>query len=134
MKNITTKNVSDLLYNMLSEITNSRKNKIEVILQTPTTESIFPTRVINTPLESVNKSKKAIPLRKTFQVSIEHWASKQRECMDMANDTDLKLQEKNFIRTNTSPITFDEITKKYRLITTYEVRYNAIYDAFEFIR
>ena len=54
--------------------------------------------------------------------------------MEMANKTDVELRKKNFVRTNTSPSLFDEITKKYRLITTYEVRYNALTNSFEFIR
>ena len=130
----TTKDMSDLLYDVLSEIKDYKEENTEAVLQTPTTQSKFPCRVINTPLESVNKTENAIPLRKTFQVSIEHWTSKQRECMEMANRTDFELRKKNFIRTNTSPILFDEITKKYRLITTYEVRYNALTNSFNFIR
>lgn len=54
--------------------------------------------------------------------------------MEMANNTDKVLQKRNMIRTNTQPISYDEITKKYRLITTYEVKYNAIFNTFEFIR
>lgn len=130
----TTKDMSDLTYDALSEIKDNEKDNTESVLQTPTTQSKFPCRVIHIPLESITKTENAMPLRKTFQVSIEHWTSKQRECMEMANKTDLELRKKNMIRTNTSPILFDEITKKYRLITTYEVRYNAITNSFEFIR
>lgn len=134
MNDFTTKEMSDLIYDLLSEIKDNEKNKTEVVLQTPTTESIFPCRVINTPLESVIKTENAIPIRKNFQVSIEHWTSTQRECMEMANNTDLKFRKKNLIRTNTSAILFDEITKKYMLLTSYEVRYNTITNSLEFIR
>ncbi len=134
MNDFTTKDMSDMLYDILSEIEDDKANNTEAVLTTPTTKSKFPCRVVCTPLESVRQTENAIPILKDFQVSIEHWASKQRECMEMASKTDLELRKKNFIRTNTSPILFDEITKKYRLITTYEVRYNAITNSFNFIR
>ena len=134
MNDFTTKDMSDLLYDILSEIKDDEKNKTEAVLTTPTTKSKFPCRVIETPIESVDLTENAVPIRKTFQVSIEHWDSKQRKCMEMINKTDFELRKKNFIRTNTSPSVFDEITKKYRLITTYEVRYNAITNSFEFIK
>lgn len=134
MYEFTTKNMSDLLYNDLSIIQDNEGVNTETVLTTPTTESIFPCRVIETPLESVNKSINAIPIRKTFQVSIEHWASAQRFCMEMANRTDEQLQKRNFTRTNSSPIIFDQITKKYRFITTYEVRWNGLTNSFEYVR
>lgn len=134
MSDFTIEDMSDLLYDILSEIKDDEKNKTETVLTTPTTESKFPCRVINTPLESINKTENALPVLKTFQVMIEHWASKQRDCMEMANKTDLELRKKNLIKTNTNQILFDEITKKYRLITTYEVRYNALTNSFQFIR
>lgn len=134
MNNFTTKDMSDLLYDILSEIKDDGTNKTEAVLNTPTTKSKFPCRVIDTPVESINKTENATPILKTFQVTVEHWTSKQRECMEMANKTDIELRNYNLIRTNTNPIIFDEITKKYRLITIYEVRYNSIMNSFEFIR
>lgn len=134
MKDFTTKQMSDMLNDILENIEDVKGTKTETTLTTPTTESKFPVRVINTPLESVNKSRNAIPIRKTFQVTIEHWGDKQRFCMEMANNTDIELRKKNIVRTNTSPISFDLVTKKYRLITTYEVRYNAITNSFEYVR
>lgn len=134
MNDFTTKDMSDLLYSDLSEIKDDNENKTEATLQLPTTESVFPCRLINTPLDSVTKSRNAVPIQKNFQITIEHWASEQRKCMEMANNTDKVLQKRNMIRTNTQPISYDEITKKYRLITTYEVKYNAIFNTFEFIR
>ena len=134
MYEFTTKDMSDLLYDDLSTIQDNEGVNTETVLTTPTTESTFPCRVIDTPLESVNNTNNATPIRKTFQVSIEHWDNEQRFCMEMADRTDKQLQKRNFIRTNSSPIIFDQITKKYRFITTYEVRYNAITNAFSYIR
>lgn len=130
----STQDMSDLLYDDLSTIQDNEGENTEAVLTTPTTESKFPCRVIETPLESVNKTNDGIPIRKTFQVSIEHWDNEQRVCMEMADKTDKQLQKRNFTRTNSSPIIFDQITKKYRFITTYEVRYNALTNSFNYIR
>lgn len=134
IREFSTKDMSDLLYDDLSTIQDNEGTNTEVVLTTPTTESTFPCRVIDTPLESINNTDNAIPIRKTFQVSIEHWDNKQRVCMEMADRTDKQLQKRNFTRTNSSPIIFDQITKKYRFITTYEVRYNSLTNSFSYIR
>ena len=130
----STKDMSDLLYNDLSIIQDNAGINTEVVLTTPTTESTFPCRVIDTPLESINNTNNATPIRKTFQVSIEHWDNKQRVCMEMADRTDKQLQKRNFTRTNSSPIIFDQITKKYRFVITYEVRWNALTNSFSYLR
>ena len=130
----STQDMSDLLYDDLSTIQDNEGETTEAVLTTPTTESTFPCRVIETPLESVNKTENGIPIRKTFQVSIEHWGNEQRACMEMANNTDKKLRIRNLIRTNSSPIIFDQITKKYRFVTTYEVRWNALTNSFSYTR
>lgn len=134
MYEFSTKDMSDLLYDDLSIIQDNAGINTEVVLTTPTTESTFPCRVIDTPLESINNTNNATPIRKTFQVSIEHWDNKQRVCMEMADRTDKQLQKRNFTRTNSSPIIFDQITKKYRFVTTYEVRWNALTNSFSYIR
>lgn len=130
----TTKDMSDLLYNDLSTIQDNEGKTTEIALTTPTTESVFPCRILETPLETTNKTNNGIPILKTFQVSIEHWDNEQRFCMEMANRTDKQLQKRNFTRTNSSPIIFDQITKKYKFITNYEVRYNAIMNSFSCIK
>lgn len=130
----TTKQMSDLLYDDLSQIKDDNENETEAVLTAPTTESIFPCRVINTPLDIVLKSKNAVPLMKDFKITIEHWNEKQRFCMEMASNTDKVLQKRNMLRTNTQPIIFDEITQKYKLITSYEVRWEALTNTFIYIR
>ena len=62
----STKDMSDLLYEDLSTIQDNEGVNTEAVLTTPTTESTFPCRVIDTPLESVNNTDNAIPIRKTF--------------------------------------------------------------------
>lgn len=134
IQEFTTKDMSDLLYDDLSKIKDDEVNNTEATLQNPTTESVFPCRLINTPLDSVLKSENAVPVLKNFQITIEHWSENQRKCMEMASNTDKILQNRNMLRTNTQPIIYDDITKKYRLITTYEVRWNGLTNSFNFIK
>lgn len=134
IQEFTTKDMSDLLYDDLSQIKDDNKIKTEATLQNPTTESVFPCRLINTPLDSVLKSENAIPVLKNFQITIEHWSESQRKCMEMASNTDKMLQKRNMLRTNTQAIIYDDITKKYRLITSYEVRWNGLTNSFQFVK
>lgn len=122
--NLGIKDFSDLIYNKLNELGD------EVILTNPKTTGKFPCRELNTPLKSVNRTRAL----DTFQISIKHWADKQRDAMEMTDETDEKLLEYNLVRTNTSPCLYDEILQKYGLTTTYEVRYNALTNAFQIIR
>lgn len=119
-----TKEFSDLIYNKLVEL------KDEVILTNPKTTSKFPCRELQTPLKSINKTRALA----TFQISIKHWNDKQRNAMEMTDKTDEKLLEYNLVRTNTSPCIYDSILQKYGVTTTYEVRYNALTNAFQIIR
>lgn len=130
----TIKDMSDLLYDDLSKIKDDNENETEVSLQIPTTESVFPIRLINTPLDSVLKSQNAIPILKDFQITIEHWSDSQRKCMEMGSNTDKELQKRNMLRTNTQPIIYDEITKKYRLIVIYGVRWERLTNSFVYIK
>ena len=52
------------------------------------------------------------------------------QAMKMADEVDEKLQELNFIRTNTSPAVYDQILQKYGITITFEVRYNSITTSF----
>ena len=125
MKDFTEKDMSDLVWNKLNELGE------EVILDMPTAESIYPCRSIGTPLVSIRNIENTTPVYKRFQITVENWCDTQHGCMDMINKTDKKLKELNMLRVNpNNTILFDEITKKYRLIGTYEVNYNALYDAF----
>ncbi len=128
MIELTTRQLSDLISDKLEEL------EEETSLENPTTESKFPCRTINTPLERILKTRNAIPIAKQFQITISCWNKTQRATMEMATKTDEKLREYNLIRTSTSPITFDRIIQKYRIITTYEVRWNGLTNSFEVIR
>ena len=106
----------------------------EQVLTNPTTTSNFPCLELHTPLKSTGKTRNGFPIRTTFQISITCWNEKQRNCMEMTDEVEIKLQEYNFTRTNTSLCIKDEILKKYGITITFEVRYNALTNSFEFIR
>ena len=128
MKTLSEREFADLMFEKLENL------KYEQTLQYPTTESVFPCIELHTPLKNVLKTQNAFPISLIFQFSVTCWNEKQRACMDMAGEVDKKLQEYNLTRTNTTPSIFDNISKKYGLTVTYEVRYNGITNAFEFIR
>lgn len=129
MRNLSTEYFSDLVYEKLEKL---YKNK--PILSNPDTESKFPILELHTPLKSVNKTENAFPILSTFQISVTCWNKKQRQAMQMTSEVETILQQINFLRTNTSPAIYDPILQKYGITITFEVRYNAIMDSFEFIR
>ncbi len=128
MRDLSIKDFSDLVYEKLETL------KYKQILTNPTTTSKFPCLELHTPLKSVNLTENGFPIKSTFQISITCWNEKQRQAMQMTDEVDTKLQEYNFIRTNTSPAVYDQILQKYGITITYEVRYNGITDSFYFIK
>ena len=128
MKDLSTKHFSDLVYEKLETL------KYKQILTNPTTTSKFPCLELHTPLKSVSKTENAFPICSTFQISITCWNEKQRQAMQMTDEVDAKLQEYNFVRTNTSPAIYDSILQKYGITITFEVSYNSITTSFNFIR
>ena len=105
MRDLSIKDFSDLIYEQLEPL------KYKQILTNPTTTSKFPCLELHTPLKSVNKTENAFPIKSTFQISITCWNEKQRQAMQMTDEVSTKLQELNFIRTNTSPAIYDSIAK-----------------------
>jgi hypothetical protein len=128
MKDLSELEFSDLVYEKLEPL------KYKQILTNPTTTSKFPCLELHTPLKSVNLTENAFPIRSTFQISITCWNEKQRQAMKMTDEVDSKLQEFNFIRTNTSPAIYDQILQKYGITIKFEVIYNVIMNSFDFIR
>lgn len=128
MKDLSVLEFSDLTYEKLETL------KYKQILTNPTTTSKFPCLELHTPLKSVNKTENSFPILSTFQISITCWNEKQRQAMKMTDEVDTKLQKLNFTRTNTNSAIYDSILQKYGITITFEVRYNAITDSFNFIR
>ncbi len=130
----TTKDMWNLLYEDLSKIQEGINNTTEVILQKPNVESTFPCKFINTPLDSVLKAEDGKPLLKEFKISIEHWADNQEKCMQILDDTDKILQERNILRTSTQSIVYDDTLKKYNLTVIYGVRWESLTNSFIYIK
>ena len=128
MKNLSELEFSDLVYEKLESL------KYKQILTNPTTTSKFPCLELHTPLKSVNLTENAFPIKSTFQISITCWNEKQRQAMQMTDEVSTKLQEYNFISTNTSPAIYYSILQKYGITITFEVIYNAIMNSFDFLR
>lgn len=128
MKDLSVLEFSDLVYEKLESL------NYKQILTNPTTTSKFPCLELHTPLKSVNKTENVFPIFSKFQISVTCWNEKQRQAMKMADEVDKKLQELNFIRTNTSPAVYDPILQKYGITIIFEVRYNSITTSFNFIR
>ena len=124
MKDLSIRNFSDLVYEKLESL------KYKQILTNPTTESKFPCLELHTPLKSVILTEDGFPLKSTFQIYITCWNEKQRQAMLMTDEVSSKLQEINFMRTNTSPAIYDNILQKYGITITFEVRYNSIANSF----
>lgn len=106
----------------------------EVVLQNPNTSSKFPCYVVQTVLIQDKLTEDGIPIKQRLQISIEQWASKKYDVLKMLDQVKTKLRDLNLTITNTSLDTFDEVTKKYRLVTSYEVNYNGLYNSLELVR
>ncbi len=135
MKEFTIKDMSALLYEKLSKIKDFEDKQTETTLDTSQEKiTTFPCRLINPPLEFIEKTQNAIPIRKKFQTKVEHIAISQADVIEMANNTDLELRKIHFVKTLSESIMYDEKLQKYKQSNTYEVRYNMIFNTFEFIK
>lgn len=106
----------------------------EIVLQNPTDKSVFPCTVVRTPMERPKISEETTPVYTRFSVSIEEWTKSQYDSMAQSYQTAVKLREYNFKKVGNDISSFDEITKKYRLISNYEVNYNGLTNSFELIK
>lgn len=135
MKEFTIKDMSALLYEKLSKLKDFEDKQTETTLDTSQEKiTTFPCRLINPPLEFIEKTQNAIPIRKKFQTKVEHIAISQADVIEMANNTDLELRKIHFVKTLSESIMYDEKLQKYKQSNTYEVRYNMIFNTFEFIK
>lgn len=120
ISNFTTEQLTKMIYEKLEVL------GYEITLSNPTTQSKFPAIVINTPLESTMKRYNAEILQKRFQITIECWANSKYEVMQIMEKVSQIMVKHNFIKTNTVTDIFDEITKKYRIPSIFEVKYNGL--------
>lgn len=121
---IGTKEFSDLIYDKLIELGE------EVKFTKPNVDSKYPYREIMVSSKNTEK----LNILYVFKISIKHWNEQPYNLLEMSDKTDKKLLENNLIRTNTSECIYDETLEKYELTTTYEVKYNALSNAFQTIK
>lgn len=109
-------------------------NGNEVILTNPNNESKFPCTVVRTPIETILIREGTTPIRKRFSIQIEEWADQQTSCMARLSNTEMLLRELNILKTGNDISFKDDITKKYRVINTYETIYNGLTNSFDLIK
>ena len=124
ISNFSTEQLTKMIYEKLEPL------KYKIVLSNPTTESKFPAIVLNTPLESALKRYNQEILEKRFQISIECWAEKKYKVMQMMEEISQILIKYNFLKTNTTADIYDSITQKYRMIMTFEVKYDGLTNSF----
>lgn len=128
IKDLEIEEFSDLVYEKLESL------KYKQILSNPSIEDKQKALIeLHTPLKSVQKTEKAVPIFSRFQMSITCWSEKQRKAMEMTDEVSKELQDFNFKRTNTSPSIYDSILQKYAITITFEVGYNSITASFNII-
>ncbi|HCA28907.1 MAG TPA: hypothetical protein DEP23_04715 [Ruminococcaceae bacterium] len=97
-----------------------------VMLANPESDAYFPACVIQPPLEKPH-GMAAYDLSFTIEV----WAADQYSALKIFDKVRIKLEEYNLALTNNTPLFYDTATKKWRYGGYFEVRWNAITNAFE---
>lgn len=124
ISNFTTEQLTKMLCEKLNTL------GYKIILSNQVVDNAYSTIVVNTPLESVTKKYNIVVLQKTFQMTIECLADNKYNVMKMMDEVSQVLIQYNFTRINTLPDTIDEVSKKYKLSTTFEVKYNGLTNSF----
>ena len=107
----------------------------EVSLANPTDDAIFPIGVVNNPMEDVVMTDDDnIPIIKNFSITIEWWTNSRYESMKLCQETNLKMRTLNLLKVGNTIIRNDEVTSKYIVGETYEVRYNGLTNSLEKIK
>lgn len=104
---------------------------LEVVLENPQADGIFPCAVIQTPIKQITKTENGIPTRINLSITIDYWTSSKYKSMALSDKADIKLRELNFTRVNSPIDQYDDITKKYRYGGNYEVFFNGLTNALE---
>lgn len=97
------------------------------LLSNPDTTAKFPACVIQPPLAKSKNGGAAYDLSATIEV----WAKDQYSALGIFDKVRIKLKEYNLKLSNNTPLFYDAATKKWRYGGYFEVRWNAITNAFE---
>ena len=96
------------------------------MLTNPNSEARFPACVVQPPIERPSGTA-AYDLSFTVEV----WAADQYSALRILDEVRIKLEEYNLALTGSTPLFYDEATNKWRYGGYFEVRWNAITNAFE---
>lgn len=100
-------------------------------LSNPDNTETFPIRVISNTMRSIRTTEDGIPIYTRFSITVECWANSKYEAMSMNQQTILLLRESNFTPIGSPIDIYDDITKKHRYGSRYEVNYNGLTNSFE---
>lgn len=111
------------------------ENLIETIgnttLSNPDSEEVFPIFVVSNPMQTIKKVENNIPVYTRFSITIENWNNSRYESMNLHQKVYKLLREYNFCLVGSPIDMYDEITKKHRYGSRYEVNYNGLTNSFE---
>lgn len=102
-----------------------------VTLANPDSKEKFPISVVSNVMQSIRKTENGTPIYSRFSVTIEHWNNSKYESMKKFHETKLLLRKINFTPVGSPIDIYDEVTKKYRYGSRYEVNYNGLTNSFE---
>ena len=100
-------------------------------LNNPDSEETFPIYVISNPMQSIKKTENNIPIYSRFSITVENWNNSKYEAMKLHQKTYELLRKYNFCTVGSPIDMYDEITRKYRYGSRFEVNYNGLTNSFE---
>lgn len=100
-------------------------------LNNPDSEETFPIYVVSNPMQNIKKTENNLPIYSRFSITVENWNNSKYEAMKLHQKTYELLRKYNFSLTGSPIDLYDEITKKYRFGSRYEVNYNGLTNSFE---
>lgn len=125
MSELTEEQFTRIVVNYIEEL------GYNVLLSNPDTNATYPCVIVNNILSSIQITEDKIPVRTRFQTSVEVWATKKYEVMEIMDKIVVKLRELNLTKVGTPTELYDEITSKHRRGYSFEVFFNGITNSFD---
>lgn len=100
-------------------------------LENPDYSENFPIAVISNPMQRIRKVENNTPIYSRFAITIDWWTDSKYKSMELYQKTNILLRQNNFTTIGTPIDIYDDLTKKYRYGSTYEVNYNGLTNSFE---
>lgn len=125
MSELTEEQFTRIVVNYIEEL------GYNVLLSNPDTNATYPCVIVNNILSSIQITEDKIPVRTRFQTSVEVWATKKYEVMEIMDKIVVNLRELNLTKVGTPTELYDEITSKHRRGYSFEVFFNGITNSFD---